>query len=92
MPILDDLQKQLAELKIQNTVQRDFIVWLLVRSVGNAPDPDDLLRIISEGEDTRFDRLAPGDSDDTKMQVVEAFRREKDAILNAARELLSQFK
>lgn len=85
---MDDLQKQLSELKIQTTVQRDFIVWLLVRSVGSAPDPDDLLRVVSEGEDTRFDRLAPGDSEDTKMQVIEAFRREKDTIINAARELM----
>jgi hypothetical protein len=88
MATMDDLQKQLSELKIQTTVQRDFIVWLLVRSVGSAPDPDDLLRVVSEGEDTRFDRLAPGDSEDTKMQVIEAFRREKDTIINAARELM----
>ena len=78
----DQLEKTVAELVGQRLISRDLIAWLLGSIAAREPDPEAVLKSVSEHEDARIDqRKATAQFD---LQIAEAMRREKDWIVAAA--------
>ena len=76
-----------AALTAQRLITRDFIAWLVGKVAAGQPNPEKLLRNISEAEDRRIDmRRAEGPR---MMKLAETMREEKDWILTQARNVMT---
>ena len=83
----DDLEQRIITISVQMMILRDFVVWLLVREIKSARDPEELVRLASEFADARIRNLPNGTKDE--LQMAEEFQREKDWIISAVSKALN---
>ena len=85
---LDDADDRISRLMAQNLILRDFLIWLLVRHIGESKDPDAVIRKADEFANYRASKLDTKTKED--LRVAEFLLLEKDLIISAVTKVLTE--
>jgi hypothetical protein len=80
------MTEDMARLRVQNLILRDFVVWLLAREIGASLKPQETIRLASEFADARVHGLPNETTED--LEIAEMNQSEKDWIISAVSKVL----